>query len=102
MKTTSTDKPFSVYVDDNFHFMDESHRYKYGDYETYEEAVAVCKAIVDDFLPSTCGEGDTAKKLRQVYLTFGEDPFVVPTPDNRDFSVWDYVRQRCDEICKGS
>jgi len=102
METTSTDKPFSVYIDDNFHYMDESERYKYGDYETYEEAVAVCKAMLDDCLPSTCGDGDTAEKLYEGYVIFGEDPFVVPTPENRSFSAWNYVKQRCNEICKGS
>ncbi len=102
MGTTSTEKPFAVYMDDNFHLGDESERYKYGDYETYEEAVAVCKAMLDDHLPSTCSEGDAAKRLFKGYVMFGEDPFVVPTPENRSFSAWEYVWQRCDEICKGS
>lgn len=36
-------KKYEVYVDDNFHFMDESERYKLGAFETCEEAIAACK-----------------------------------------------------------
>ena len=41
---------FEVLVDDNFHYQDEAERYKYGEYETYELAVKVCKDIVDEEL----------------------------------------------------
>jgi hypothetical protein len=34
-------KKYEVYVDDNFHFLDESERYRLGAFETCEEAVAV-------------------------------------------------------------
>ena len=47
MNTTSTEKPFAVYIDDSFHHMDESERYKYGDYATYREAYAVCMKVID-------------------------------------------------------
>ena len=33
---------YSVYVDDNYHYMDESERYKKGDYATLDEAIAAC------------------------------------------------------------
>ncbi len=37
-------------LDDNFHYMDEEHRYKYGEFSTYEKAVAACKKVVDEEL----------------------------------------------------
>ena len=58
MNTTSTKKPFAVYVDDNFHQMDESERYKYGDYATYREAYAVCMKVID-------GQGTILGLLKQ-------------------------------------
>lgn len=38
---------FKVYVDDNFHYMDESHRYKLGEFNTLAKAIEACKEIVD-------------------------------------------------------
>jgi hypothetical protein len=31
------EKPYTVYVDDNFHYMDESERYKLGDFDDCRE-----------------------------------------------------------------
>lgn len=44
-----SDQEYTIYIDDNFHFMDESERYEQGTYSTYEEALAVAKGIVDEF-----------------------------------------------------
>jgi hypothetical protein len=71
---------FEVFVDDNFHYQDESERYKYGEYETYEAAVEVCKQIVDGELFHLYQSSMSAER----------------------FSAWDYARQRCDEICANS
>jgi len=43
---------YQVFVDDNFHFMDESERYNLGEFSTREEAIATCKKIVDEYLIS--------------------------------------------------
>jgi len=40
---------YTVFVDDNFHYMDESERYKLGDFPDCASAVAACKKIVDEF-----------------------------------------------------
>ena len=101
MNTTSTKKPFAVYVDDNFHYMDESERYKYGDYATYRGAYAACMKIIDGSLPTTNSNGLSADELYRDYVGFGEDPFIVPVPENRTaFSGWDYAKQRCSEIAR--
>lgn len=89
-----------VYVDDNFHFMDEGSRYKLGTYAGWESAIAACKRIVDDFLQHAYKPGMTSQDLWQGYRDFGEDPFIVgPGTDSSDFSAWNYAKDRCKEIC---
>ena len=41
---------YQVFVDDNYHYMDEDERYKHGDFATFEEALTACKTIVDEYL----------------------------------------------------
>src|SRR3989344_4643828 len=93
---------FKVYVDDNFHYMDESERYEQGEYETYDEAVAVCKKIVDEYLISAHKDQMTADELYESYKSFGEDPFIVPADEKTRFSAWKYAKERCKELCDGS
>jgi hypothetical protein len=38
-------KRYVVFVDDNFHHMDESERYKLGEFSSCEEATEACKKI---------------------------------------------------------
>jgi len=90
--------PFEVFVDDNFHYQDESERYKHGEYQTWEEAVATCKQIVDAELLPLYKPGKSAAELYYSYTSFGEDPFIRPAPHGERFSAWEYARQRCDEI----
>jgi hypothetical protein len=92
-------KKYAVYVDDNFHYMDESERYKQGEYATCEEAVRVCKKIVDDFLELGYKEGISFKEMWDGYTMFGEDPFIQTTDKNCFFSAWTYAKQRCLELC---
>ena len=101
METTTTEKPFAVYIDDNFHYMDKSERYKLGDYTTYREAYAVCMKIIDSHLPTTNSNGASADELYRSYVIFGEDPFIRPVPENRmAFSGWVYAKTRCNEIAR--
>lgn len=90
---------FKVFVDDNFHYQDDSERYELGEYESYEATVTVCMKIVDQFLSSVFKEGMTAAELYQQYISFGQDPFVVPGPEKVNFSAWTYAKRRCCEIC---
>jgi hypothetical protein len=39
MNKSAAEKPYTVLVDDNFNYMDESARTTHGDYATLEEAV---------------------------------------------------------------
>ena len=90
---------FELFVDDNYHYMDEESRYRVGSFASYSEALAKAKAIVDDFLEDSHQPGMTSKELFEVYVGFGEDPFIVPEGEPY-FSAWDYARVRCMELCR--
>ena len=98
-KKNTKSKKYEVHVDDNFHFMDESERYKLGEFETCEEAVAVCMKIVDDFLETGYKKGMSFKELYEGYVEFGEDPFIISGDKTCFFSAWDYAKKRCAELC---
>jgi hypothetical protein len=90
---------YEILVDDNYHYMDEESRYKDGTFDSYGEALARAKAIVDDFLKQNHIPGMTSKELFRIYTGFGEDPFIVPSGESH-FSAWDYARERCQELCR--
>jgi hypothetical protein len=98
-KETTTGSRYKVLIDDNFHYMDEDHRYEHGVFETADEAVAACKLIVDGCLTRMLKPDMTAAALYELYVTFGEDPYVmlVDRTDARvTFSAWDYAKERCE------
>lgn len=92
---------YTVYVDDNYHYMDESERYKLGEFETANEAVNEAQALVDGFLISTYKPEMTADELYQSYQDFGEDPFIVSEDKDCSFSAWTYAKEKCQEIVTG-
>lgn len=94
---------YRVLVDDNFRYMDASRRYVLGEFETYGEAFAVCKEMVDRFLRHEYAPGMRASTLYFRYIMFGRDPFIVCTADDGDaqpgFSAWEYAKARCVDLC---
>ena len=98
IKRDAESKKYSVYVDDNFHYMDESERYKLDTFETCEEAIAACKKIVDEFLEEGYKDGKSFRQLIEEYLFFGEDPFIVSGDKTCSFSARDYAHKRCLEL----
>jgi len=96
---------YTVMVDDNFHYMDEQERYTLGEYETLEEAIVVCKSVVDRYLKEVYTPGATAEELYKHYVSFGEDPFILGVQairrEDGPFSAWTYAKKRCEEICGG-
>jgi hypothetical protein len=94
-----TESRWTVYVDDNFHYMDEDERYCLGAFDSLDSAITACRKIVDVFLHDN--EAKTADELYDHYVMFGEDPWITgPTPvaGTPGFSAWDYARQRCNEL----
>ena len=88
---------YTVFVDDNFHYMDPDERYTLGVFATYEEAVAACRRIVDNDLEDWAKRDITAKELFNLYVMFGDDPFIKP---DGGFSGRDYARERSQALAK--
>lgn len=112
---------YKVYVDDNFHYMDESERYELGDFPTLKSAVTACKDIVDRDLGNMIETRGpmTANELYEMYVTFGEDPWPCKNIVGRDmanivetkgtmtwpsadsfFCAWDYAKEQCAVLCR--
>lgn len=91
---------FTVFIDDNFHYMDKDERIRHGDFESWEAAVVECRAIVDDYLESNFAPGMSAEALYSNYVMFGVDPWVSgPGAETVPFSAWTYAKERCASIC---
>jgi hypothetical protein len=89
---------YTVLIDDNFHYQDESERITHGTFATAVEAIAECKRIVDEDLKGLLQPGITAPALYARYMGFGDGPFVVPVDPNDPrvpFSAPAYAEQRC-------
>ena len=93
------EKPYIVYVNDNFHYMDESERYKHGEFDDCQSAIAACKRIVDEFIEGV-DNNVSADDMFEQYTTFGEDPWVLSRDAGCKFSAWTYARERCRELAK--
>ena len=91
---------YVVYVDDNFHYMDEDERYKLGKFSDCASAVAACKEVVDRCLQEGFSETSTVAGLLKGYLLFGDDPFIVTNDPDCKFSARDYARLRCEQMCR--
>ena len=91
---------YLLYVDDNFHYMDEEERYKSGEFDTLEKALAKAKEIVEKFLLDAFKKGMKADDLFRYYTMYGEDPFIIGGPPESNFSAWDYAKKRCHELCQ--
>jgi hypothetical protein len=90
--------PYTVFVDDNYHYMDESYRYKLGDFLTWEDAVNAAKALVDEFLIGNRSRIGNARELFEAYCHYGEDPFIDSEGAWEKFSARKYAEQRCKEL----
>jgi len=88
---------YVVYVDDNYHIGDESERYKLGEFETREEALAACKRKVDEYFERIDKGKYSYGELWQGYMLYGEDPFISNDDKQPAFSAWNYAKERCRE-----
>lgn len=89
-------KRYTVVIDDNFHYMDEEHRHKYGRFSTYEKAVAACKKIVDEELRDMLKQGVKHEELSSTWSLYGSDPYIVGGSSR--FSARDYVTEKIQDL----
>jgi hypothetical protein len=75
--------------------MDESERYKLGEFENCADATAACQRLIDDLLLPNVPK---IEDLFATYLMFGDDPFIVTDDPGCKFSARDYARKRVDEL----
>jgi hypothetical protein len=91
-------KKYTVFVDDNFHYMDESKRYEDKSYAVLEEAINRCREITIRSLKEMYMKGMDGNKLRLHWLLFGEDPFI-PRTGTMAFSAREFITEKlCEEI----
>ena len=88
---------YKIYVDDNYHYMDESERYVAGSYSSLEEAVERCKEITIKSLEDFYENGITPENLSAQWAMFGEDPFVFGGDGAVPFSARKFITV---ELCK--
>ena len=91
---------YVVYVDDNYHRGDETARTKMGLFDTREEALAACKARVDEYFDRLEKGKYSFDELWGGYMMYGEDPYIASDPFEGRFSAWEYAKQRCGEWAK--
>lgn len=99
-KKNNVTPKYTVYVDDNFHFMDKDERYTAGVYDTEDEAIAVMKQIVDECILMAFNQDPktTAEVLFTGYQMGGEDPWCT----GANFSAWSYAKELCEKLCEGN
>jgi hypothetical protein len=91
--------PYRVTIADNFHYMGADEHVDGGVFDTYEDALARAKTIVDESLWSNWEQGDTPDALMARYTQFGDDPFITPA-EQPLFSARDHARTRVESICR--
>ena len=91
------DRKYSVFVDDNYHYGDESERVSHGKFHKLDDAVAACRKITRDSLRSFYEPGIAAGELIAQWALFGDDPFVRGTDGSVPFSARQYVSE---ELCQ--
>ena len=96
MKAMET-QPYTVLVDDNFHFMDENERWLAGTFDNLPSAVDKCIAIVKASLLEDNYPAMSAEDLYATYTSGGDDPFI-RGPINLLFSAWDYAKALAAEL----
>ena len=72
---------YVVKVDENGRHMDEDARWTLGQFETFDEAEAACRRLVNDCLAEAFEPGMTMAALVTAYRMFGDDPFIVTEAD---------------------
>ena len=97
MSDKKTKSRYKVFVDDNYHYMDEGERYSVGSYDSLEEAVNKCRELTIRSLKDLYEEGITPEKLSAQWAMFGEDPFIRGGDGPVPFSAREFIST---ELCK--
>ena len=93
---------FVVVVREHGRYVEGSPGQEHGRFDTFEEAEAACRRIVDASLEAHHRPGISADALFRHYTLWGDDPGVVCPPEAhaRSFSSWTYAETRCRDLCR--
>ena len=86
-----------VWIDDNFHFMDEDERVFHGEFSTPTQAIVACQKIVDANIESITENLTDPDKAYESYVCFGDDPWI----EGVEFSASEYAKIKIREFFKG-
>ncbi len=86
-----------VWIDDNFHFMDEDERVFHGEFSTPTQAIVACQKIVDANIESITENETDPDKAYESYVCFGDDPWI----EGVEFSASEYAKIKIREFFKG-
>jgi len=87
---------YKVFVDDNYHYMDEGERYAVASYNSLTEAIEKCKEITIRSLESFFEKGISPENLKAQWALFGEDPFITGGDGAVPFSAREFITT---ELC---
>lgn len=76
MSENKMSEKYKVFVDDNYHYMDEGERIPFSSYNSLQEALDKCKEITISSLEYLFEKDITPDQLRAQWSMFGEDPFI--------------------------
>ncbi|MFH1632097.1 MAG: HD domain-containing protein [bacterium] len=95
----TNENTYIIYIDDVFHmFEPEEYRREFGKtFDSYEEAVVVCKKLMDAFIEDY---GSDLSTLGSAYRHYGIDPWIFPDSKINHFSSRDYYNSQVNELYK--
>ena len=90
---------YTVRIEENSHYADESARRTLGEFVDAEVAVCAARKVIDEDLNSLYSPGMTTHELYRHYVSFGHDAYIISDDQDCRFSARDYARERCPQIC---
>ena len=88
---------YKVWIDDNFHFMNEDERIFHGEFDTPTQAIVACQKIVDANIKSITEQETDPDKAYESYVCFGDGPWI----EGVEFSAFEYAEIKIKEVLKG-
>ena len=85
-------KKFYVYIDDNARYMMDNTCTNYGVYDSYKDALAACRFLVEDSVQELCNYDYTEEENFTLYLIYGITPWFDPKGEGKAFNAREYAR----------
>ena len=94
---------FQVIVEDNYHYMEDDDRRVVGTFDTYEKALAAARKIVTNSVKHCAEDKRDAGEIHACYVMFGEDAWILPTPEGvESFSGRTFAQSVAEGLADGA